>query len=64
MANNETFTITRNDFRKALVSLGMEEKNILGLFNILNRAHRHINAISLVTTLERMGLGGRRACGS
>lgn len=61
MANNETFTITRNEFRKALVSLGMEERNILGLFNILNKAHRHINAIGLVTTLERMGLGREKS---
>jgi Fe2+ transport system protein FeoA len=56
MATTDSFTITRNDLRKALVSLGMEEKSILMLFNILNKAHRHINAIGFVTTLERMGL--------
>ena len=56
MAVNNSFTIGRNELRKALVSLRMEEKSILLLFNILNKAHRHINAIAFVTTLERMGL--------
>ncbi|MDE1865518.1 MAG: hypothetical protein KGH94_02675 [Candidatus Micrarchaeota archaeon] len=49
------FTIPRNELRKVLLSIGMEDKSILSLFNMLNKAHRHINAISFVTTLERMG---------
>jgi hypothetical protein len=61
MAESDTFTIGRNELRKALVSLGMEEKSILMLFNILNKAHRHINAIGLVTALERMGLSREKA---
>jgi hypothetical protein len=55
------FTISRNDLRKALVSIGMEDKTVLSLFNILNRAHRHINAIAFVTTLERMGFSRERS---
>ncbi len=55
------FTIGRNDLRKALVSMGMEDKAILALFNILNKAHRHINAIAFVTTLERMGVGREKS---
>lgn len=61
MAANDSFTINRNDLRKTLVSVGMDEKNILTLFNILNKAHRHINAIGFVTTLERMGLDRERS---
>jgi len=56
MANQETFVISRNDLRKALVSLGMGEKGILTLFGVLDKAHKHVNAISFVTTVERMGL--------
>jgi len=52
----DTFAIGRNELRKVLVGVGMDEKNILGLFSVLNKAHKHINAIVLVTTLERMGL--------
>lgn len=55
MERIETFVIARNELRKVLVSLNMEEKNILALFGILNKAHKHINVISLVTTVERMG---------
>ena len=61
MEKIETFTIQRNDLRKALVSLGMEEKNILSLFALLNKAHKHINVISLVTTIERMGFDRDRS---
>ena len=61
MATSNSFTIGRNELRKALVSLRMEEKSILLLFNILNKAHRHINAIAFVTTLERMGLDRERS---
>lgn len=56
MADQQSFTISRNDMRKILVGLGMTEKTILALFGVLDKAHRHINAIALVTTVERMGL--------
>jgi hypothetical protein len=61
MANTDSFTISRNDLRKALVGMGMEEKSILALFNILNKAHRHINVIGFVTTLERIGMGREKS---
>ena len=61
VANNDSFTISRTDLRKALVSMGMEEKSILLLFNLLNKAHRHINAIGFVTTLERMGMNREKS---
>jgi len=51
----ETFVIARGELRKVLVSLGMDEKNIIALFGILNKAHKHINMISFVTTVEKMG---------
>jgi hypothetical protein len=54
-ARQETFVIARNELRKSLVALGMSEKNVIALFGILNKAHKHVNVISFVTAVERMG---------
>ena len=56
MAKIETLTISRNELRKVLVSMGMSDKNVISLFGVLDKAHKHANAISFVTMLERMGM--------
>ena len=56
MAKIETFTISRNELRKVLVSMGMSDKNVISLFGVLDKAHKHANSISFVTMLERMGM--------
>lgn len=56
MAKNETFVIARNELRKVLVGMGMSDKNIIMLFGVLDKAHKHANAISFTTMLERMGM--------
>ncbi len=52
----DSFDISRSELRKVLVSAGMADRNIMALFGMLDKAHKHINAVSFVTILARMGL--------
>jgi hypothetical protein len=61
MAKIDTFTISRNDLRKVLVNMGMSDKNVISLFGVLDKAHKHANAISFVTMLERMGMNREKS---
>lgn len=56
MADTNTFSINRLDLRRVLLNLGLSEKNIAILFSIMEKSHRHINAITLASTLEKMGI--------
>lgn len=52
----ETFAINRIQLRKMLTVLGISDKNINSMESILNKSHRHVNAIAFSGVLQRMGL--------
>lgn len=56
MDDNNTFSINRLDLRRVLLNLGLSEKNIASLFSMMEKSHRHINAITLASTFEKMGI--------
>lgn len=52
----DSFEISRSELRKVLVGSGMADRNIMALFGMLDKAHKHVNAIAFVTILQRMGV--------
>ncbi|MGC8586036.1 MAG: hypothetical protein ACP5K5_00620 [Candidatus Micrarchaeia archaeon] len=56
MAKQNSYTVLRNDLRRLLTSMHVSEKSIEVLFSMMEKTHRHINAIAFASQLERMGL--------
>ncbi len=52
----DSFAISRSELRKVLVSVGMADRNIMALFGMLDKAHKHVNAVAFVTMMQRMGI--------
>lgn len=51
-----TFIINRINLRKMLVMLQVSEKSIEEFEASLNKAHRHVNAITFANMLQKVGL--------
>ncbi|MEM0094826.1 MAG: hypothetical protein QXF41_00600 [Candidatus Micrarchaeaceae archaeon] len=51
-----TFVISRLDLRHILITFGVSEKKINEFEAALAKAHRHVNAITLSSMLQNMGL--------
>ncbi len=56
MANKTTFTVSRTEIRHMLSSFKVSEKNIQTLLNSMEKMHRHINVISVISLVESYGL--------
>lgn len=51
-----TFTISRIELKKMLASLGVSDGSIEGMLASMNKVHRHVNAVSFVSMLEKLGI--------
>jgi hypothetical protein len=56
MPKQETFVISRPELRKMLVGFGVPEKNIETTFALMDRAHKHVNAIVFAGLLEKANI--------
>jgi len=56
MPKSETFIITRQELRKLLITFQVREKNVEGLLNDMEKAHRHIDVIKFSDMLIKAGL--------
>lgn len=54
-AAQETFVITRTDLRRLFTALGIPETRIAAIFAGMEKTHRHTNAITFATILDREG---------
>ncbi len=54
-----TFIISRIDLKKTLLSLGISDASVEGMLNMLNKSHRHVNAVVFVGMLQKLGLKSR-----
>ena len=51
-----SFAVNRVDLKKMLTALGVSDGAAEGLLTALNKAHRHINAVTFVDMLQKLGL--------
>ena len=56
MANVSSFALGRMEIRHILISFNVSEKNIENLLSNLEKAHRHINVVTFIAMLDRVGL--------
>lgn len=56
MANISTFALGRMEIRHILVSFNVSDKNIENLLGNLEKARRHINVVTFIAMLDRIGL--------
>jgi hypothetical protein len=58
MAGKDTFLISRVELRHLMASFRISEKNIENIVSTMEKAHRHINVITLVSMLQNVGMSG------
>ncbi|MGC8669654.1 MAG: hypothetical protein ACP5TL_00685 [Candidatus Micrarchaeia archaeon] len=56
MANQSTYIVQRTTIRRILIAMHVDEKSIGVLLSEMEKNHRHINAITLVSQLEKIGI--------
>lgn len=52
----KTFVISKIDIKKMLSSLSISPGNIEAMLGIIEKSHRHVDAIAFVGMLEKLGL--------
>ncbi len=60
MADAKTYTISRQELRHVLIAFGLGEKELASLFSGMEKSHRHVNIISFISMLEKIGLERER----
>lgn len=55
MADKGSFAINRLTMRRMFLGMGISERNISTIISTMEKSHRHINAITLASMLEKMG---------
>ena len=56
MPNQDTFTLSRQELRRILITFGVSEKGITSIIASMEKSHRHINLLSFISMLEKSGL--------
>ncbi|MGC8687202.1 MAG: hypothetical protein ACP5RM_00690 [Candidatus Micrarchaeia archaeon] len=56
MDNSGSVTILRNELRRILIAMHIDDKNIEALFSSMEKSHRHVNVIAFVSSLEKINL--------
>ncbi|MGC8495980.1 MAG: hypothetical protein ACP5MX_02120 [Candidatus Micrarchaeia archaeon] len=56
MDNSGSVTILRNELRRILIAMHVDDKNIEALFSSMEKGHRHVNVIAFVSSLEKINL--------
>ena len=51
-----TFVVSKIDLKKMLSPLGVSPGSIESILNILDKSHKHVNAIAFVGMLQKIGL--------
>jgi hypothetical protein len=56
MDNTDSITILRNELRRILIAMHIDDKNIEALFSLMEKNHRHVNVVAFVSSLEKINL--------
>lgn len=51
-----TFTVSRVELKKVLSSLGVSDGVTEGLLSAMDKTHKHVNVITFVDMLQKIGL--------
>ncbi|MGC8479254.1 MAG: hypothetical protein ACP5M9_01110 [Candidatus Micrarchaeia archaeon] len=51
-----TFVVSKIDLKKMLSPLGVSPGSIESILNILDKSHKHVDAIAFVGMLQKLGL--------